>query len=407
MAYEQETKSGGLAQAVGAGLQGLGSGLMDFAKMRQEAEQKAAELKQRQSYYDDLHAKSSQEITDYAWGVQGETLYNAAQSDDPEAAVDLSSSRLQQASDAGKIPFNLQTFKDTVVKMSKVMKPAFLDIAHNMSVLGSESTKPDIADSAYKTISNKINQIRSVTPIGMGGMVDAIQKHADALQAQRLKGDTATTMVNMKNQSSGTNQFGKTIDIETAKSFNKQLDTLPAMENQEANLNKVLGVLDKGTVKTGPLAGLNYSQFLQKLGPNSEDAQVLENFLAKENVIKIMEFAKSAGVRAIDTEQEQARLLKSIANAKQSPAVMRKTVSDMINTIQESKRVIQEKQDYINQNGNLRGYLPSPSPFFGKGKSVQASGSVKVQGSNGKIYNVPAEHLQEVLKANPGAKQVE
>lgn len=181
------------------------------------------------------------------------------------------------------------------------------------------------------------------------------QKELDRKQAaNELKEHRKDMLALGQQRADQSDPFRATMDKKQADTFQSQLEQVPDMENREKNLNAALAVADR--VLTGPLAGNEKVYFAQKL--KSEDAQRLEQFLSEENVRLIMKFAKEAGVRSVDTEAEQQRLLKSIANKTMTAPVLKETLAKMKRVMNQSKQLIQAKQKHYNEHGNLRGFDP-------------------------------------------------
>lgn len=175
--------------------------------------------------------------------------------------------------------------------------------------------------------------------------------------------------------------FSRKQNMNQADIFTKQVEQLPDLNERNKNLDAALAIANK--VETGPLAGNDKVYFGQKM--LSEDAQRLENFLSEENVRTIMKFAKEAGVRSIDTEAEQRRLLDSIANKRMSTSVLKETLNKMKRILNDTQTVIRAKQQYVDQHGDLKGFNPE-SALQGQIKNINGVQYKKAE--DGKWYPV-------------------
>lgn len=217
----------------------------------------------------------------------------------------------------------------------------------------------------------------------------AKQSHEGAMELEGLRGRNALEVARERERAAAKlaaqkaadkpSAFAQTLDKKDAELYQKQLQQLPDLSNRIKNLDEAVAIANK--VITGPLAGNDKVYFGQKLA--RQDAQRLEQFLSEENVRLIMQFAKEAGVRSIDTESEQKRLLQSIANKEMSTPVLKQTLAKMKRIASDAQRIIRAKHAYVQEHGSLQGFNPEKA-LVGDTKTIK--GVTYERRADGKWY---------------------
>lgn len=149
-------------------------------------------------------------------------------------------------------------------------------------------------------------------------------------------------------------------DYYGGKSFQSKEEKLPDVAMRTAELGEAIKIADK--VFTDPITG-DAGVFIQSaMGKDKEYAQRLRYFLQKETVREIMKFAEKAGVRAIDTEREQQRLFRAIANPRMSKEVLKDVLGSMQHYANEYARRVEEEKAYRESRPDfsLRGFKFEP-----------------------------------------------
>lgn len=258
--------------------------------------------------------------------------------------------------------------------------------------------KSPISQQAQQMVAKKLNALSQMVkrPIPK----TYLESLADKSKKDLEKADTVSELLNVfklmkddedsakKNKSEKPSVFDATYDRKSAELFQKQVEAAPTMVSRLDGIEEMKQLADK--VFTGPLVGKDLAFAAQKVG--NKDAQRIEAFLARENVDLIMRFAKEAGVRSVDTEQEQQRLLKSIANKEMSKEVLKESLGRMQKLLAEGLELTKSKQDYVNQHGNLRGWNP---PAMKEQKNTSAKKEVeRLDKKSGKVAIFDADSKQ-------------
>lgn len=197
----------------------------------------------------------------------------------------------------------------------------------------------------------------------------------------------------------------KSIGTVQGKSVGAAFEARPQADQQIENLDVAFDVVDR--VATGPLAGKEMAFVLQEVA--NEDAQALRFFLNREGIRQIMKFAKDAGARAIDTPEEQRRVLGAIASKEMDAPVFKKAIISMKAAALEGAIVTDEKKAWLAAgNTNLVGFKPSTQ---GKKAYVTPQGEILFLG---KEEDKPKDALTlrqmwnkkgDFFTANPKAKE--
>lgn len=372
MAYEVTTKKNvDLGDRIGGALKAVGNAVgqgIDYKLQLDQAERQRQQFELQQKQVQAQMEQAQLQFKDLATNKIGEKYSNLATLNPDQ--VESGFNQQEPAIIAYKQALGQSYNRDAELARVKDLN----------KLVGGENGLMSRFNTAYATLASandpfgkdpKTQEAAMIAKSTYGQMVRLAPSLADTLKAQkaglddfqlqRLKGAQgmaeAQAKATQKAVETATQPtvFDKELDKKQAQEYQTQLSQLPQLKTRTKVLDDATKLI--GKVFTGPLAGKSFAYGMQKISSN--DAQKLEYLLSQENVQKIMEFAKSAGVRSIDTEAEQQRLLQAIANKEQSPAVMRQALESMRNVISETQKLIKAKQQYYAKNGNLRGFDPS------------------------------------------------
>jgi hypothetical protein len=149
-------------------------------------------------------------------------------------------------------------------------------------------------------------------------------------------------------------------------------ELLPKLRESSKIVDKAISMVDK--VSTGPLVGSDPGVWIQKI--TNTNAQYFDNLIKKGYIQKFMEFAKEAGVRSMDTPQEQNRIIDSLANWKQRPEVLKKVLREVKTAAQEAEARIKEKQAYLTSGKPMSEFVSKYDASEGPTSGVQSALSI-------------------------------
>lgn len=138
------------------------------------------------------------------------------------------------------------------------------------------------------------------------------------------------------------------------KGYGTRLEKLPEVKNRLDNFDMILDTFRD--VEMGPIKGMQLFAFMENVF-NNRGIQ-LDFLLAQDQVKMFMDFAKEAGVRAIDTPQEQERVLRAIENRKQDPESFMKAVLKLKAAAKGAMIRTLEEQEYLKGGGTLAKFVP-------------------------------------------------
>jgi len=398
MAMVRFTQGPSKGQRVAGAIQAFGQGISNAAKSYtdiQEAQQDYQAAQQQQEMNRVRLQETQQQMQDYYRGKVMDLVFRTNISDNPDKFMQVHGNDLDiWSAKAGTPELTRESVAIGAGAAGNAVKAASIQGRSALGQLLSTDVRTadpikfqavvEKAAGAFDTLINEApNDLRNVYAENKKSYLNyaaKVQEQINSFQETKYRSDQARLTEGLKPPKPGNqipeSAFERGAGAKSGATYANTQELQPKIRATLSDIDALNKLADK--VWTGPLVGKTLPYFLQKVG--SKDAIAFEHLLQKQVVQLIMDFAKSAGVRAIDTEKEQERLFKAISNKEMDKDTLKKALLSMKSLSMQGQLEFEAQRKHLQgqkSRSEKTGLVDYVSPYENKQVFVSSKGDVK------------------------------